>query len=270
MRRLHFLSPWLVLVFYWLLLCIATHIPRLPQINIAGRDKTMHFTAYMGLTILFWLACWGKQRPHWLKRGIYVTVLLVACYAALDEITQEYLIQGRTGDPYDWLADMSGCITGLLLLYLLRSWRRWLIVYWGALFFITHFPGQPFFRYLPPEIRQFHALGVMLSYLVLTFLWWRSLSKKPYFTASLKIFLLSVIILPAYVLVDVLVAHLMHRGIDRTNVYGAIMGIGLGLLCSVTLSLHNVHNQYISDKREIQQESNSQQLPYQEPDSHDI
>jgi len=85
--------------------------PQIPHI-----DKILHFGYFMGGAGLFttWLLLWKGPASRRTIRFILPITLLLA-FAALDEIQQSFS-PGRSGnDPFDWLADALGSITGVIL-----------------------------------------------------------------------------------------------------------------------------------------------------------
>jgi VanZ family protein len=85
--------------------------PGIPHI-----DKILHFGYFMGGAGLFttWLLLWKGPSSRGAIR-IVLPVALFLAIAAMDEF-QQSLSPGRSGnDPFDWLADALGSITGVLL-----------------------------------------------------------------------------------------------------------------------------------------------------------
>ena len=94
---------------YWLTMFIGSHLPVPPQVPVGNSDKFIHFGALAVLA--FFIAFYRGQlgRMTW---SAYLTIFAVAAaYGALDEWTQSFV--GRTADPLDWLADISGAAVGL-------------------------------------------------------------------------------------------------------------------------------------------------------------
>jgi len=239
MKRMRATAPWLLLLAYWSLLFTSTHIPRPPHLQIYGRDVTLHFTAYLILTILFWLVRYGKSRPSLRQGKMYFLLLVVGCYGAIDEMTQHFV--GRYCDFGDWLSDMAGCSAALVLLFFMRRWVHWLVLYWTGMFVITHWPtAESMFVKLPDFWQQFQVLYIVAAYLILTLLWWRTLSKGGRFMINKAIVVMTLIILPAYALLDEGIAALMHRGFDMTDFLAGLGGIILGVLCSSAMAWHHV------------------------------
>ena len=85
--------------------------PQIPHI-----DKILHFGYFMGGAGLF--TTWLLLRKGLESRRairIILPIVLFCAIAALDEIQQSFS-PGRSGnDPFDWLADALGSITGILL-----------------------------------------------------------------------------------------------------------------------------------------------------------
>ena len=76
----------------------------------AGEDKVAHALLFFLLTAA---AMW--ERRH---RGFRAILspwipLLCALFGALIEVTQHYLIAGRSGDLNDWMADCTGILAAL-------------------------------------------------------------------------------------------------------------------------------------------------------------
>jgi len=238
-KKIRALLSWTPLVVYCPVLFIATHIPTLTTVQIYGRDATLHLLAYLTLTLLYWLARYGKTRPSGRTTKLYLTIAIVACYAALDEISQSFV--HRQCDFYDWLSDMAGCLTALALLYFLRRWWHWLTLYWIGHFVLTHWPQKnaPFMT-LPPFLQQFQVAIIMTAYLILTLLWWRSLSDPRHCLINKKILTITVTVLPCYALFDGLTTMLMGRFFDGADFFSAFAGIGVGVLCAAALARHHL------------------------------
>ncbi|MDX1963329.1 MAG: VanZ family protein [Pirellulales bacterium] len=86
-------------------------------------DKVLHFLAYGGLGLIAG-AWWSWGRMPTLAQFLALGGILIA-YAALDEITQ--IPVGRHADVVDWLFDVAGIISGLLVVWLIwRTGPDWL------------------------------------------------------------------------------------------------------------------------------------------------
>ena len=114
------------LVVYWILAFALTHVPfsneshEVAAWSIPHIDKVAHIAIYTGLSFL--LSVWFGMRRK--SRGAIAVALVVslvlAAYAALDEITQGPV--GRDPDVKDWFADLAGINLGLCGFFTLRRW----------------------------------------------------------------------------------------------------------------------------------------------------
>ena len=231
--------PWIVLAIYWPTMFVSTHIPRLPNAQIFGRDVTLHFGAYLLLGLFFWLARYGTVRPRLTTRAFWVVMLIMAAYGAVDEASQE-LVPNRDGDPIDWLSDVCGALAGLVLLMVLRRWRDWLILYWAGMFVITHWPDRdtPFVT-LPEAMQPYQISFVFLAYLALTMLWWRTLCSGEVFIITKRILLGTLFIMPLYALFDMAIRYAMHQRFDMNYLLAALAGIAIGVMSSAAFARHH-------------------------------
>ena len=110
--------PQVVLGGYWLALLAGTHWPKLPGVDVPGKDKTLHVVAFAILTGLLLNVLARRMATARSVAVVLAAVAVVAVYGALDEWTQPYT--GRTCDFFDWLADMAGAAS-VTLAYLLAT-----------------------------------------------------------------------------------------------------------------------------------------------------
>ena len=88
---------------------------------IVGADKLMHICMYAGFAFL---CIWGYRKQFisngkgYRKRAMWLTVLISIAYGGLTELMQEFLVPTRTGDWFDFLADVLGSFLGVLVFYL--------------------------------------------------------------------------------------------------------------------------------------------------------
>ena len=96
----------------WIAAFVATHIPKqhLPR-GIHVGDKMLHAAGYflLGGLLLLTRSAWGAT---WPRRAAWV-VLVLAAYAAFDEITQPLV--NRAAAVGDWLADTGGALAAVVL-----------------------------------------------------------------------------------------------------------------------------------------------------------
>lgn len=114
---------WAATLGLWISLFIATHLParKLPPMHVS--DKFLHFTAYFFLAGMIYLSTW-LTNPARRWAGATVLAVLVV-YGAIDELLQPLV--NRHADVRDWLADVGGAASALVLLMMVRwvvGWRQ--------------------------------------------------------------------------------------------------------------------------------------------------
>lgn len=111
----------LLLIAFWIVLIVATHAPRVPEVvSVEPTDKIAHLGGYglLGLLVGLSWALWYGYR--WLAAiGLLVAI---AAHAALDEATQPMF--GRYADITDWYADIVGAALGLAAAGLVWKFAR--------------------------------------------------------------------------------------------------------------------------------------------------
>ena len=110
---------------YWLSMLVLTHLPEIPKEYDSGLgDKSEHLIGYMLLSVGLGL-CLSVCRGPLGWRQLAMIIGIVGIYGAFDESTQPLF--GRNCDWYDWLADLRGCLMGVLAVLgidqLCRRWR---------------------------------------------------------------------------------------------------------------------------------------------------
>lgn len=86
------------------------------EMEVPHFDKVIHFFMYMGLTgvsAIYYIH--DRKGVIDMTKLILGALLLPIIYGGLIEIIQENLIEGRGGDWFDFLADILGSITGLMI-----------------------------------------------------------------------------------------------------------------------------------------------------------
>ena len=119
---------WLVyipLVVYWLILFTATTLPaeRLPSVGFT--DKVNHFIAYFILAVLVNLTLIYQRKSRLIfEKAPIATVIICLFYGAVDELHQ-LLVPGRSAETLDWVADASGALFGIIIVYFLLNKLRY-------------------------------------------------------------------------------------------------------------------------------------------------
>ncbi|MDD5011725.1 MAG: VanZ family protein, partial [Phycisphaerae bacterium] len=113
----------IVLIFYWVGIFFATHIPVPDWTRKMGvSDKIMHFAAYLVLMLLLWLSINFEKKANWKKIQTWLLMGIVAVYAVFDEGSQ-YFIGGRSADFRDVIANLLG-VGGAMILVTILSGRH--------------------------------------------------------------------------------------------------------------------------------------------------
>jgi VanZ family protein len=81
--------------------------------------KAAHFSVYGILALLLFRAFRNRSAIGWKRSWASYSLLIVAVYALLDEYHQT-LTEMRTGSIYDSLIDISGGVTVLFLIWMVR------------------------------------------------------------------------------------------------------------------------------------------------------
>lgn len=102
----------LILVIYWIFLFTLTTLPTVPiDLGFQWQDKVNHTIAFTILSFLIYnyLSILKYSR----KKNIIITFIVIAIYAAFDELHQPYF--GRICDIWDFVFDLIGGIIGIIL-----------------------------------------------------------------------------------------------------------------------------------------------------------
>lgn len=113
-RRCWFYAPALIVAAVIAVLSLMEN----PQMGLLDRygDKFWHTMMYVGLAFVLMGGLILDKRRSW---G-YAVVAWVASmgYGGLMELLQEWCTVSRTGDLYDWYADMLGALAGVVATYI--------------------------------------------------------------------------------------------------------------------------------------------------------
>lgn len=96
---------------------------RLPLIDgILHIDKVIHLLMYTVLTIVF--VCSLQKGGVSAVKTAVLGISLPILYGGVIELLQEYYFPPRTGDVFDWIADIIGVFIGYFLVVLLCKARK--------------------------------------------------------------------------------------------------------------------------------------------------
>jgi len=144
------------LIFYWPTLFILAHIP-IPQLVREAHvsDKSLHFIAYLILVFLLWFALNPDRKVSWRRASAWWVLLIMAVYGVADELLQRYMAT-RSCDVRDYVADLVGSLTGLILFSFLNFSLALLIVVGITIFTLTNIARANLTDLIPITNAMFH------------------------------------------------------------------------------------------------------------------
>jgi hypothetical protein len=147
-------------------LFVLGHIP-IPQVVYEAKvsDKSLHYLAYLILVFLLWFAISPDKKVNWRKAGPWWILLIVVLYGIVDEISQGYV--GRNCDILDFLTNLAGSTTGLILFTIFTFWPAAVSVAGIIIFGTTNIARANLADMLPITNAMFH----LFAYAAFTVLW---------------------------------------------------------------------------------------------------
>ncbi len=147
------------LILYWPALFILAHIP-IPRLVFRANvsDKSLHFVAYLILVFLLWFAINPERKVNWLRASVWWVLLALAGYGIADELLQD-CISGRSCDIMDYVADLVGVITGLILFSLFSFWPALLVTAGIVIFALTNVARANLSDIMPVTNAMFNFLA---------------------------------------------------------------------------------------------------------------
>jgi len=126
------------LIFYWPLIFIATHIPKVPEwvSETQMSDKTLHFLSYLGLISLVWFTISPYEKVNWRRSKVWIILAVMVWYGAVDEWLQGFV--GRQPEVMDFYADLGAVTLGLLVMTMFSFWGAVLALSSILIFVITN------------------------------------------------------------------------------------------------------------------------------------
>ena len=147
-----------LLLLYWPGIFVLAHIP-LPQVvrGVAVSDKTIHYLAYFVLVFLVWCGINPERKVNWRKARVWWVLFVVVSYGAFDEWLQGYV--GRSPDVRDFLADVAGGLTSLIVLTIFPFWPACFAVTGATIFVLTDLTGAGLVDVLPVTMGVLGLVG---------------------------------------------------------------------------------------------------------------
>lgn len=147
------------LLIYWPTLFVLAHIPIPQLVRKAGvSDKILHLIAYLLLVFLMWFVVSPDRKVNWRKAAVWWVLLVVVSYGIMDELLQG-VVPGRSCDIRDFIADLAGVLTGLILFAFLTFWPAFLVVTGITIFALTNLTRVNLADLLPVTYVAFHLFA---------------------------------------------------------------------------------------------------------------
>ena len=155
------------LLIYWPTLFALAHIP-IPKVvrEAEVSDKSLHFIAYLILVFLLWFVISPGRKVSWRRATAWWVFFGAVCYAIIDELLQG-VVAGRSCDAMDFLADLAGVLTGLILFAFFTFWPAFLMVTGITIFALTNLTRVNLADLLPVTYMAF----LLFSHGFLAMLW---------------------------------------------------------------------------------------------------
>lgn len=98
--------------------------PEINDMNVFElNDKLLHFAAFLSGALALVPALRLTWPWPW-RRVFFTAAALLSLYGALDEVHQRWTPSRSALDPYDWLADTLGALTGAALASLIHAFAE--------------------------------------------------------------------------------------------------------------------------------------------------
>ncbi len=226
------------LLFYWPTLFVLAHIPIPSMVRKAGvSDKSLHFMAYLVLVFLLWFAISPDRKVTWRRAAAWWVLLVIVCYGVIDELLQG-VVPGRSCDAMDFVADLVGALTGLILLAFFTFWPAFLVVTGITIFALTNVTRVNLADLLPVTYRVF----LLFSYGFFAALWIQNMRLFLPFKAPKPKWLIVASALPVGFLVAVkLFSVISGREFRLQDVIVAAVGIAAVVITTYLVEIFRCH-----------------------------
>lgn len=226
-----------MLALYWPTLFFFAHIP-IPRVvqQADVSDKSLHFLAYLVLVYLLWFSILGERKVSWRGVAPWCMLVALAVYGVIDEWSQSFVV-GRTCDPRDFCADMTGVFAGLVLISVFSYWLSGLFVVAILIFGITNVTSANLGELMPVTSGAFH----FFAYAAFAVLWMQYVCHS---RSGLRVpgtgggYLVVAIVAPAALLLSVkLFAVVSGRVFGARDMLISAGGIGIAVGATYVTSL---------------------------------
>ncbi len=117
---------WVIVIFFLSTLQIP-NVPSVPLFNIPNFDKFVHFTLY-SILLTAWSVDYFKCTLKFNKRRFLIIILSSISYGLIMEIIQKVVVQNRSGDIFDALANTIGVLVAFLLFRYIHPYRKTILI----------------------------------------------------------------------------------------------------------------------------------------------
>jgi hypothetical protein len=224
----------ITLIFYWPALFIFAHIPipeLVRQADVA--DKDVHFLAYLILTFLLWFAVYPDKKVNWRGPTVWWIILVVVLYGVCDELLQSF-VRGRSCDVRDFIVDLAGTVTSLILLSIFYFQPALVIVTGIAIFGLTNVARVNIADLLPVTNTVFN----LSAYVIFTLAWIYYLYNSSKLTAPAPEWLIRALTVPiGFLLVVKSGSLILGRSVTLIDMVISIAGIAatVGVITAIAL-----------------------------------
>ena len=225
------------LLIYWPTLFILTHMPvplLVRQAHVS--DKGLHFLAFLILVFLLWSVVGSGSKINWPKAAVWWVLLVTVVYGVVDEWLQSF-ITGRSPSIYDFLANLSGVATALVLFTFFRFRQVSLIVLASLILTATTVTKINLAQLIPITYTIFH----LFAYACFALLWGRFLKYKRSLSTVPNLKWLSIVlVLPLALLAAAkLLSILLEKSIRPIDITAAIVGVVIAVAVSYFTALRS-------------------------------
>lgn len=110
------------LIILWIISIPGTSIPSSKLFDIPHFDKLVHAAVFAVFTFLLTYGLRMQQIIVLNKYPYTISLLVGVVYSMLTEWIQLRFVDSRSGELYDLIADLAGCLMGVLLYYYLNRY----------------------------------------------------------------------------------------------------------------------------------------------------
>lgn len=226
------------ILLYWPAIFVLTHIPvpRMIFKNIQASDKTLHYLGYLILAFLLWFAIGPGKKVNWCRAAGWWALFVMVVYGAVDEWLQGFV--GRDPDAMDFLANLAGSLTGLILLSIFPFWPTSLALTGAAIFVLTNLMQTN----LADQLPEINTAFYLCAYALFSLLWIKYARQLFSIKAPQPKWLIGALAVPIGFLLGVeLFCVIANDGFKLQNVFISLIGIAAVVFIIFLIALLTQH-----------------------------